>query len=49
MIKRWLPSPMLSLALFIVWLLLNEAPDAATLRWGETSSHKISWIQTPIE
>ncbi|WP_309904874.1 Na+/H+ antiporter subunit E [Variovorax soli] len=29
--KRWLPSPMLSLALFIVWLLLNEAPDAATL------------------
>ena len=24
MIKRWLPSPPLSLALFVVWLLLNQ-------------------------
>lgn len=31
MIKRWLPSPMLSLALFVVWLLLNQSLDAATL------------------
>lgn len=29
--RRWLPSPPLSLALFIVWLLLNQALDAATL------------------
>lgn len=31
MIKRWLPSPPLSLGLFVVWLLLNQALDAATL------------------
>ncbi|MDM0012819.1 Na+/H+ antiporter subunit E [Variovorax sp. J22P168] len=29
--KRWLPSPPLSLALFVVWLLLNPSLDAATL------------------
>jgi multicomponent K+:H+ antiporter subunit E len=31
MSKRWLPSPRLSLALFVVWLLLNQSLDAATL------------------
>lgn len=31
MMKRWLPSPPLSLALFVVWLLLNQSLDAATL------------------
>ena len=31
MIKRWMPSPMLSLALFVVWLLLNQSLQAATL------------------
>lgn len=31
MIKRWLPSPLLSLALFVVWLLLNQSLHAATL------------------
>lgn len=30
MIKRWIPSPPLSLALFIVWLLLNQSFDVAT-------------------
>ncbi|WP_341917730.1 Na+/H+ antiporter subunit E [Polaromonas sp. YR568] len=29
--RRWLPSPPLSLALFIVWLLLNQALDTGTL------------------
>lgn len=29
--KRWLPSPPLSLALFAVWLLLNQALDPTTL------------------
>ena len=29
--KRWLPSPPLSLALFIVWLLLNQSMDFSTL------------------
>lgn len=29
--KRWMPSPPLSLALFVVWLLLNQSLDAATL------------------
>lgn len=29
--KRWLPSPPLSLALFVVWLLLNPSLDAGTL------------------
>jgi multicomponent K+:H+ antiporter subunit E len=28
---RWLPSPPLSMALFVVWLLLNQSLDAATL------------------
>jgi multicomponent K+:H+ antiporter subunit E len=31
MMKRWLPSPPLSLALFVVWVLLNQSLDAATL------------------
>jgi multicomponent K+:H+ antiporter subunit E len=31
MMRRWLPSPPLSLALFLVWLLLNQSLDAATL------------------
>ena len=31
MMKRWLPSPPLSMALFVVWLLLNQSLDAATL------------------
>lgn len=31
MIKRWIPSPPLSLALFVVWLLLNQSLDAGTL------------------
>jgi multicomponent K+:H+ antiporter subunit E len=29
--RRWLPTPPLSLALFVVWLLLNQSLDAATL------------------
>ena len=29
--KRWIPSPPLSFALFIVWLLLNQSLEAATL------------------
>jgi multicomponent K+:H+ antiporter subunit E len=31
MMRRWLPSPPLSLALFVVWLLLNQALDPGTL------------------
>ena len=31
MIKRWLPSPTLSLALFVAWLLLNQSMDPPTL------------------
>ncbi len=31
MMRRWLPSPPLSLALFAVWLLLNQTLDLATL------------------
>lgn len=31
MMRRWLPSPPLSLALFVVWLLLNQALDTGTL------------------
>ena len=31
MMRRWLPSPPLSLALFVVWLLLNQTLDVATL------------------
>lgn len=31
MIHRLIPSPPLSLALFVVWLLLNQSLDAATL------------------
>ena len=29
--KRWLPSPTLSLALFVVWVLLNQSLHAGTL------------------
>ena len=31
MMKRWIPSPPLSLALFVVWLLLHQSLEAATL------------------
>ena len=30
MMRRWLPSPPLSLALFLVWLLLNQTLDLGT-------------------
>jgi multicomponent K+:H+ antiporter subunit E len=30
-VKRWLPSPPLSLALFVVWLLLNQSLHVVTL------------------
>jgi multicomponent K+:H+ antiporter subunit E len=30
-VKRWLPSPPLSLTLFVVWLLLNQSLHVATL------------------
>jgi len=29
--KRWLPSPTLSLTLFVIWLLLNQSLSAGTL------------------
>ncbi|RYY61237.1 MAG: Na+/H+ antiporter subunit E, partial [Comamonadaceae bacterium] len=29
--RRWIPSPPLSIALFAVWVLLNQSLDAATL------------------
>ncbi|MDB5730982.1 MAG: Na+/H+ antiporter subunit [Variovorax sp.] len=32
--SRWLPSPPLSLTLFVVWLLLNQSLDPATLLLG---------------
>ena len=31
MMKRWIPSPPLSLGLFVIWLLLDQSLDAATL------------------
>ena len=31
MMKRWFPSPPLSLALFVIWLLLNQSVAASTL------------------
>ena len=31
MLKRWMPSPALSLALFVVWILLNQSVHPATL------------------
>lgn len=31
MMKRWLPSPPLSVALFVIWLLLNQSLHVATL------------------
>ena len=31
MLKRWMPSPALSLALFVVWILLNQSVQPATL------------------
>lgn len=31
MMRRWLPSPPLSLALFVVWLLLNQSLHLATV------------------
>lgn len=34
MIKRWFPSPPLSFALIVVWILLNQSVDAATLLLG---------------
>ena len=34
MIKRWLPSPPLSLALLVVWLVLNQSLEASTLLMG---------------
>lgn len=34
LLRRWLPSPPLSLALLVVWLLLNQSLHAATIAMG---------------
>ena len=46
MMKRWLPSPPLSVALFVIWLLLNQSLHVATLLLAAPSTTS-TWSTRP--
>ncbi|MDB5751427.1 MAG: putative monovalent cation/H+ antiporter subunit [Ramlibacter sp.] len=42
--KRWLPSPLLSLALFAMWLMLNRSLSAGHLLLGAAAGLVMPWL-----
>lgn len=47
--KRWLPSPLLSLALWALWLLLNESLSPAHVLLGLALALLIPWLVAPLK
>jgi len=43
-VKRWLPAPLLSATLLVVWLLLNNTLDAAHLLLGAVLAVVVPWF-----
>jgi multicomponent K+:H+ antiporter subunit E len=46
--KRWLPSPLLSAALFVMWLLLNQSLGAGHLLLGAAVGVVMPWLMAPL-
>jgi multicomponent K+:H+ antiporter subunit E len=47
-VKRWLPAPLLSATLFVVWLLLNNTLDPAHLLLAALLSVAVPWFTEPL-
>lgn len=47
--KRWLPSPLLSLTLLLVWLLLNQSLDAAHWLFGGVLGVVVPLLVRPLQ
>ena len=47
--KRWLPSPLLSLALWVLWLLLNESLEAAHVLLGALLGWLAPLVVAPLK
>ena len=46
--KRWLPSPLLSLALWALWLVLNDSVAPAHLLLGAFLGWIVPWLVAPL-
>lgn len=46
---RWLPFPLLAVALLVMWLLLNESVALGTLLLGGASAAIATWTLTALE
>lgn len=47
--NRWLPSPLLSLALWALWLLLNETLAPAHVLLGGALAVLVPWLVAPLK
>jgi multicomponent K+:H+ antiporter subunit E len=48
MMKRWLPSPLLSVALWAMWLVLNDTFAPAHLLLGAAIGWAVPWLVAPL-
>jgi multicomponent K+:H+ antiporter subunit E len=46
--KRWFPSPLLSIALFAMWLVLNDSLAAADVLLGAVLGWALPWLVAPL-
>lgn len=46
--KRWLPAPLLSAALFVLWLLLNRSTNPGHLVLGAAAALLMPWLMSPL-
>lgn len=46
--KRWLPAPVLSLALFVTWLMLNRSVSPGHLLLGALAGIGMPWLLKPL-
>lgn len=46
--KRWIPSPVLSAVMFLIWPLLNQSWSAGQLAIGAVLAMTIPWLTAPL-
>ena len=46
--KRWLPAPLVSVALLALWLLLNQSLSAADVLIGALAALVLPWLTAPL-
>lgn len=46
--KRWIPSPLLSLALFALWLVLNGSINPGQVLLGAAAAIGMPWLMAPL-